>query len=537
MPTDFPKKGDDKKISLRNSKYPQFDYSYASALKKDYPKIWRKGGNTRGNGAFENWTKVRDGESTTALENWIKEREAWAARHYENFRLAGVVAQIKWGVIGSRGEGYMKNLINEEKKKDRNLWERIKDYVEKELGIGSKDEKERAMSYSQLAQQVYEKFQQMGMMDYPIDIYMDDNSHYLLTTSGGKLYRYQINFNEGEISFEPRVQVMETHSDVAQTRTIIRETKEGQRWVSISATSVLNRDGEIDSRDLFDSFIEYAEETGKYPVRMFYHAGESFRIGQADFLARDGNCYITSGLFDDSELAQRTIKAIKKNPDYWGESIGYIPTSEPELVEINRGIKIPVYQKGINIEISMLPEEEAANLFTITKGVERMLDERKMKAFVELFEGDEEAAKNWIEENAESRNRQIEEEKMVTREQDEDNQTELTIDDNVIDAIVTRVQSDYQEKFEALKSEIEALKSDLSVARESIVSLQNDNTRLRQVADILKSEYDSKQQERKADTKLTDVKVVYKPRQQETEEKEQLTAAQIAASRLPKGAY
>lgn len=113
MPTDFPTKGDDLKISLRNSQYPQFDRAWAERLKSEHPEIWRAGGNIRGNTAFLLWGRAREGSETEAVLAWIREREAWAARHFEDFRLAGVVAQIKWGVIGSRGEAYMKNLINE----------------------------------------------------------------------------------------------------------------------------------------------------------------------------------------------------------------------------------------------------------------------------------------------------------------------------------------------------------------------------------------------------------------------------------------
>lgn len=36
------------------------------------------------------------------------------ARHLEDFRIAGVIAQVKWLGIGSRGLDYMKNLIEEE---------------------------------------------------------------------------------------------------------------------------------------------------------------------------------------------------------------------------------------------------------------------------------------------------------------------------------------------------------------------------------------------------------------------------------------
>ncbi len=130
MATDFPTKGDDKKISLRNSQYPQFDYDFASQIKKDHSDIWKTGGNIRGNEAYEFWTKARDGQETEGVLDWIKEREAWAARHFrdgQKFKdgkeqpnlsnVAGVVAQMKWGVIGNLGEQGMKDVILELVKK------------------------------------------------------------------------------------------------------------------------------------------------------------------------------------------------------------------------------------------------------------------------------------------------------------------------------------------------------------------------------------------------------------------------------------
>ena len=129
MPTDFPKKGDDKKISLRNSEEKQFSYEFAKNLKEQQPKIWKAGGNIRGNEAFMLWGRARDGQDTEAIREWIKEREAWAKRHFrdgQKFKgdvepnlsnVAGVVAQIKWGVIGNLGHQGMKDVILELTKK------------------------------------------------------------------------------------------------------------------------------------------------------------------------------------------------------------------------------------------------------------------------------------------------------------------------------------------------------------------------------------------------------------------------------------
>jgi HK97 family phage portal protein len=134
--TNFPKSGDDKKISLRNSNYPQFDYDFALNVKEDGGSvgkdIWKSGGNIRGNDAFNLWGRAREGDDSPAVLKWIKEREAWAARHSVNdgnafvggekepnlSNVSGVVALMKWGVVNPKlGEQGMKDVILELTKK------------------------------------------------------------------------------------------------------------------------------------------------------------------------------------------------------------------------------------------------------------------------------------------------------------------------------------------------------------------------------------------------------------------------------------
>ena len=130
--TNFPKKGDNQKISLRNSSYPQFSFEFAKALSDDKStvgrKIWGAGGNTRGNGAFQNWQKAREGSTSPAILDWIKEREAWSARHTvvdgSQFvagskkpnlsNIGGLIALVKWGAINPKiGQSGMKSTIIE----------------------------------------------------------------------------------------------------------------------------------------------------------------------------------------------------------------------------------------------------------------------------------------------------------------------------------------------------------------------------------------------------------------------------------------
>lgn len=118
--TNFPAKGDNKKVSLRNSQWSVFPIAEAEALKRDFPSIWRKGGNIRGNRQFQLLAPIAKRGGTVdglAEENAVRLREAWGARHGRNTRVAGVVAQIKWLVVGERGLAFMRSVIAEEKAK------------------------------------------------------------------------------------------------------------------------------------------------------------------------------------------------------------------------------------------------------------------------------------------------------------------------------------------------------------------------------------------------------------------------------------
>ena len=120
--TNFPKLDDNETITLKNSQYDLFPLDYAENIRLNYPQIWDKGGNIQGNDTYRVIRNIRQEnrsaeELTANDQDIIKMREAWSARHFEDYRLNGVVAQIKWHMIGSRGLDHMKAVIDEAKKK------------------------------------------------------------------------------------------------------------------------------------------------------------------------------------------------------------------------------------------------------------------------------------------------------------------------------------------------------------------------------------------------------------------------------------
>ena len=111
--THFPVKGKNLEVHLKNSQYPEFDYDYATALKAEYPSVWNKGGNLHEN--FGMWTKAHSEDSSPSTQDWIREREQWGKRHNRDKSIAGVIAQVKMGMVSDHGIEYMKSEIEKSK--------------------------------------------------------------------------------------------------------------------------------------------------------------------------------------------------------------------------------------------------------------------------------------------------------------------------------------------------------------------------------------------------------------------------------------
>lgn len=417
-----------------------------------------------------------------------------------------------------------------------------------------KEVKIRSTSMARLREQLYRELDNAeGGWAYPIDIFVGDNGKDLfsIVAQSGKLYQVPLSVSKDEVTLGEWVQVKEEFTPITQNSFSIRRQKDGTyRWFSIAGTTILNRDGEIDSSDLFDSFIERANKTGKYPRLDFYHQGSSdpdvWEFGTADYLARDGVCYIASGLFDKGHpLAERAIKACSAESSCWGNSIEFYAHSEPELILADPEVKIPVYKDGENTRISIVKEADAAGLFTrmgINEEVKRVMDKKTKEALKELFGEDEDGFKKFVE-GSDSINRTVKEENLIHRkkkdadpealedeEDDEDTEAEdgeesnedespdLVIDDETVAVIAQQMTK--TPDFKTLIDGIESVKQTLAemvVAREKdqakIVSLEKANAQLAQKIGRLSKEKDEEKREWQEDLPSKRHKTVtYRPR-------------------------
>ena len=389
------------------------------------------------------------------------------------------------------GMGDDLNLIQE-------LWRKIQDLFSGALGEA---ERFRAMGMMRVQEQIWSLLQEGESWAWPIDVYIGDDWIYTLVARDGKLYRIDLYLEGEQIKLGEWQQVTEIHEPVTQRMTIQRQADGQYRWLNISGAAVLNRVGEIDSKALFDNMARRAAESGEYPYRTFYHQGEAFKIGQADLLARDGALYITSGLFEDNPLARAVVRALQDEPEYWGDSIGYLPVGEPERVEVAEGVEVPVYSDGIHREISTLPEQNAASLFTVPsvqqqevsrmnpnvlEALERLRDKHGLEQDVidefvnladqtnrsiedeDLITRDDGEQETDTDESAEELDQDTEPEQEPQEPEDEETDLEVELDEEAVDAIVDRVaeSSQFTEIVERLDS-LQALVAELVEGQEA----------------------------------------------------------------------
>lgn len=233
-------------------------------------------------------------------------------------------------------------------------------------------------------------------------IMVDDSGMYAVYSHLGRLYRAQIQIVGTEVSIGEMQEVEVEHRPIG--RTWIRRDKHGDlRLYMVAGVAAINRDGEIDSRDLFDSFVRKAEASGFYPKIDWYHMGSEFSlcdVGQCDFVARAQNAYVASGVLDESNpLTPYVVERVNKGDI--GCSIEYYPmlrsdgTPDTETIFVG-DVPVTVYRDGLNTRIALLPEQRASHIMTTasvsSERIDRMTAEQAQKLRA-LFNSDEEFEK------------------------------------------------------------------------------------------------------------------------------------------------
>lgn len=415
----------------------------------------------------------------------------------------------------------------------------------------------QAMAFSELYHEINEAIwlidHALGTYSWVVDVYLsDDKNIFAVVSQNGKLFKQHFMFDGDDLIIGDSEEILLEPEMPMMTQTKVFQQKDGlYRWLCIAATTALNRNAELNSKQLYDSFIEHINETGEYPILNFYHQPNT-RLGQADFAARDDNLYILSGTFDDNEFGKAAAKGLESKPGYWGDSIEFWAL-EGEWLDIdveNTQVSIPVYTKGINTAVSILPESDARCIGTLhiaqSRGLDSMNDKIK-KALIDLYEGNEELA-NQFEQSADRINQEInenmihqsvEEVEEVTEEIEEvveeieDELEEDEVEGSVVEldeTFLPNLLADLEgnEQFEEMVQErinqaiaplIEQLNSvvtALNVAQNKITALQT----TQQETNRIVQENEAEKRQRWENDSPRKTVVSYRPRLQEIEEAE-----------------
>jgi len=261
------------------------------------------------------------------------------------------------------------------------------------------------------------------------DIFTENSKLFAIFANNGNLYKTDVNIDADEnVTLGTPIKVVVKFDDKKdQTRNmrIVRQADGTQRLFLIMGTTVINRNGFIDSSKLYDSFIVNMDKAEEKPYIDFFHLGKDFAMGEIDWIQRDGAVGIASGILNDSPLSKAFIRSQTEDPEYWGSSISFFPTEKPEKLEVMDGVTIPVYNEGILESIAVLSEKDACSLFTAVLAdleVRSKMDKRVQDALKKLTGEDTELYDSLVS-KVDDVNRAITEGNLVHR--DTDSSTEL----------------------------------------------------------------------------------------------------------------
>ena len=258
-------------------------------------------------------------------------------------------------------------------------------------------DKQRDVSLQSLMQQVHQKVDardnpETGDMWFVQDLYYDRiGQPYVVVINQGRLHRARVNIDPQteEVSlgmFEP-VQV----NFEPMQRTLIERQADGRyHGFAVLCTAAVNKDGEIDSTSLFDTFVERFKGDGTEHVNVYHLAGAASRIGQIDYLFRQENLLVGHLVFDDDPVSQRAAETLAADADSeWGGSIEFRSDDEGNLMEVAPDIWLNVYTAGTLRGYSVTRAAHGSAWFTGNFIKERQMNDAIKNEVLALLGGDE----------------------------------------------------------------------------------------------------------------------------------------------------
>jgi len=232
------------------------------------------------------------------------------------------------------------------------------------------------------------------------DVYFADNSMYVVVIESGRLYRARVFVNGSDILLGDMQQVEVMFEPVQRMQ--IRQREDGRyEGFAILCTATVNKMGIVDSRGLFDSFVERFEGEGVEYVNVLHLGGSVSRIGEIRGIFRNDQALVGYLVFDESLMAQAAARTLAEDVDgVWGGSIEFEHYGEPTLVEFGDGISLPVTTDGKLLGYSIARAVDGAAWYTgnfIHKRIFMKPGDRDYETALALAGGDEEAVRELAE--------------------------------------------------------------------------------------------------------------------------------------------
>ncbi|MEM7536910.1 MAG: hypothetical protein AAF639_32325, partial [Chloroflexota bacterium] len=228
-----------------------------------------------------------------------------------------------------------------------------------------------------------------GLDFWPVDLYFDTDTKepYMLVVSRGRLYRCQLLFEQaGEVIMGEPQEVEVYHEFSAQNTEQARTAVLGKhrftqlhdrgdgRYGGLCAMgmAVINRDGEIDTTELYHNLTQRFIGDGREYVNFYHHKGNVSRLGTVTQLVPIDRTLYGYTLFDDDAIAIAAAHTLANDDaGEWGGSIEYDPLGDIEQLEVARGIEIDAYNDGVFLGYTICKERHAASF-----GTENMIMKR-----------------------------------------------------------------------------------------------------------------------------------------------------------------
>lgn len=169
--------------------------------------------------------------------------------------------------------------------------------------------------------------------------------------------------------------------DMMETKgfSVIKTEDGTYRWVAVSSSAFVDREGEIVSTKALTDDVARADKTGQRGPLLLWHVPGT-DIGDCDFQAVEGRLLVESGTFHDNEFATTVRKALERSEEPLGVSIGFRHTLDQPDAD-------GVFHRIVIHERSVCPLEVAANPFTSFETLKEepsVMDEKRKAWFQSL---------------------------------------------------------------------------------------------------------------------------------------------------------